>query len=143
MNHFRQISWQLCHQEDKSLQNVEKPCISMWSVLSSGFFSVFFVSISLVCVVPLTTTWTFVSNLKALALSGLSVWSLQELWISYQNHSSIRQSHPCYHSAQHPITWILDPLRHHCQYEKVFFDYCLFFNSLRINLSLQLTCLMD
>ena len=112
-------------------------------VLFSCFFLVLFVSSSLacavpcsslVCVVPWSTTWTFTSNVKALTLSGLSVSSIfSGAMNSVSKHLSICQSHSHYYFAQHPITWILGPLRHHCQYENVFFGYYLIFNSLLIN----------
>ena len=53
-------------------------------------FSSFCLPSSLVCVVLLSTIWTFASGIKTHALPGLSV---SFLWIWYQNHSSICQSH--------------------------------------------------
>ena len=71
---FCQIGWQLYPQEDNSLENAEKHCISMWSgYFLLDFFLFLFVSSYLVFVVPWSTTWTFASNVKALALPGLSV----------------------------------------------------------------------
>ena len=30
LKHLRQTDWQLCHQEENSLENVENRCVSMW-----------------------------------------------------------------------------------------------------------------
>ena len=93
------------------------------------WFFLFFVSSSLVCVVPWSTAMIFVSNVKALTFSGLPVSSISpEAMNSASKPFTNRQPHPHYQSGQYPIMWIFGLWRHHCQYQNVFFCYCSFFS---------------